>query len=96
MYITTYLYFICTDVTIAIIILLWVAPDFRITFENMQIFSKLLNMLNGRKFEPLHEKHNSVSDTNRAVQAQEEARGWKILIMRQEKLHYPCGENKKR
>ena len=60
MYITTYLYFICTDVTIAIIILLWVAPDFRITFENMQIFSELLNMLNGRKFEPLHEKHNSV------------------------------------
>ena len=60
MYFTTYLYFICTDVTIAIIILLWVAPDFRITFENMQIFSKLLNMLNGRKFEPRHEKHNSV------------------------------------
>ena len=58
MYITTYLYFICTDVTIAIIILLWVAPDFRITFENMQILSKLLNMLNGRKFEPRHEKHN--------------------------------------
>ena len=43
--------------------LLWVAPDFRITFENMQIFSKLLNMLNGRTFEPRHEKHNSVVPT---------------------------------
>ena len=34
------------------------------------------------------------SDTNRAVQAQKMARGWKFRIEEVEELYYPCSENK--
>ena len=33
-------------------------------------------------------------DTNRAVQAQKMARGWKFWIKKVEELYYPCSENK--
>ena len=33
-------------------------------------------------------------DTNRAVQAQKMARGWKFRIHKVEELYYPCSENK--
>ena len=34
------------------------------------------------------------SYTNRAVQAQKMARGWKVWILKVEELYYPCSENK--
>ena len=34
------------------------------------------------------------SDTNRAVQAQKIARGWKVWIKKEEELNYPFSENK--
>ena len=34
------------------------------------------------------------SDTNRAVQAQKLARGWKFWIYKVEELYFPCSENK--
>ena len=34
------------------------------------------------------------SDTNRAVQPQNMARGWKLRIQEVEGLYYPCSENK--
>ena len=34
------------------------------------------------------------SDTNRAVQSQKTARGWKFWIQKLEALYYPCSENK--
>ena len=34
------------------------------------------------------------SDTNRAVQSQKTARGWKFWIQKVEALYYPCSENK--
>ena len=33
-------------------------------------------------------------DTNRPVQSQKMARGWKFWILKVEKLYYPCCENK--
>ena len=34
------------------------------------------------------------SDTNRAVQAQKMASGWKFWIYKEEELYYPCSESK--
>ena len=34
------------------------------------------------------------SDTNRAVQAKEMARGWKFLVYKVEELYFPCSENR--
>ena len=34
------------------------------------------------------------SDTNRAVQAQEMARGWNVWTEKVEELYYPCSEKK--
>ena len=34
------------------------------------------------------------SDTNRPVQAQKMARGWKVWTWKEEGLYYPCSENK--
>ena len=34
------------------------------------------------------------SDTNRAVQAQKQARSLKFRISEEEELYYPCSENK--
>ena len=34
------------------------------------------------------------SDTNRPVQSQKMARGWKFWIQEVEELYYPCSENK--
>ena len=36
----------------------------------------------------------SRSDTNRAVQAQKQARSLKFQIKKEEEVHYPCSENK--
>ena len=33
------------------------------------------------------------SDTNRSVQAQKMARGWKLWFKKVEELYYPCGES---
>ena len=50
--------------------------------------------------EPSREKTNNVvseqDDTNRAVEAQTMARGWKLRIWKVEELYYPCSENKRR
>ena len=47
--------------------------------------------------EPRHEKpimwFPNRSNTNRAVQAQKMARGWKFWIKKVEELYYPCSEN---
>ena len=32
-------------------------------------------------------------DTKRAVQAQEIARGWKVLMLKEEVMCYPCSKN---
>ena len=34
------------------------------------------------------------SDTKRHAQAQKMARGWKVRILKEEELYYPCSENK--
>ena len=34
------------------------------------------------------------SDTNRPIQSQKQARSFKFRIYEEEKLHYPCSENK--
>ena len=34
------------------------------------------------------------SDTNRAVQAQKMARGWKFRTWKVDEFHYPCSKNK--
>ena len=34
------------------------------------------------------------SDTNRPVQSQKMARGWKFLILKVEELYYPCSKIK--
>ena len=51
------------------------------------------------EYEPRHEKtclsgFPTRSDTNRPVQSQKQARSMKFRIQEEEKLYYPCSENK--